>query len=133
MTLTLTFVLKIAFLDFVAARGIVSVSQTPLDFILYKQYTIIGYFTSLGGPGSGKGTQCKKILERYKNFVHLSMGDIIRKEIASKGTVDQKWGMISTLVQQGEMAPEVSPSVCPFHLTTQKWQMISIDSLMLQA
>ena len=35
MTLTLTFVLKIAFLDFVAAGGIVSVSQTPLGFFLY--------------------------------------------------------------------------------------------------
>ena len=32
MTLTFTFVLKIAFLDFVAAGGIVSVSQTHLGF-----------------------------------------------------------------------------------------------------
>ncbi|KAK3088078.1 hypothetical protein FSP39_014403 [Pinctada imbricata] len=59
-----------------------------------------------GGPGSGKGTQCKKIIERYKDFVHLSMGDIIRKEISTKGTVDEKWGMIGTLVQKGEMAPQ---------------------------
>ena len=33
MTLTLTFALKIAFLDFVAAGGIVSVSQTHLDIL----------------------------------------------------------------------------------------------------
>ena len=32
VTLTLTFAIKIAFLDFVAAGGIVSVSQTHLDF-----------------------------------------------------------------------------------------------------
>ena len=32
MILTLTFVLKIAFLDFVGARGIVRVSQTQIDF-----------------------------------------------------------------------------------------------------
>ena len=32
LTLTLTFALKRAFLDFVAAGGIVSVSQTHLDF-----------------------------------------------------------------------------------------------------
>ena len=32
VTLTLTFALKIAFLDFIAAGGIVSVSQTHLDF-----------------------------------------------------------------------------------------------------
>ena len=34
VTLTLTSALKIAFLDFVAAGGIVSVSQTHLDFSL---------------------------------------------------------------------------------------------------
>jgi adenylate kinase len=28
----------------------------------------------LGGPGSGKGTQCEKILAHYKDFVHLSAG-----------------------------------------------------------
>ena len=31
VTLTLTFALKVAFLDFVAAGGIVSVLQTPFD------------------------------------------------------------------------------------------------------
>ena len=34
MALTLTFALKIAFLDFVAAGGIVSVSQTHLDILI---------------------------------------------------------------------------------------------------
>ncbi|XP_021354678.1 adenylate kinase isoenzyme 5-like isoform X3 [Mizuhopecten yessoensis] len=59
-----------------------------------------------GGPGSGKGTQAKMIIERYPGTVHVSMGDILRTEISQKGTADQKWGMISSLVQQGEMAPE---------------------------
>ncbi|KAL3872034.1 hypothetical protein ACJMK2_040003 [Sinanodonta woodiana] len=59
-----------------------------------------------GGPGSGKGTQCKMIVDRYKTFVHLSMGDILRTEIATKGTADKKWGMVSSLVQKGEMAPQ---------------------------
>jgi len=31
----------------------------------------------LGGPGSGKGTQCLKIKEHFK-FVHLSAGDLLR-------------------------------------------------------
>lgn len=60
-----------------------------------------------GGPGSGKGTQCKMIVDRYKTFVHLSMGDILRTEIATKGTADKKWGLVSSLVQKGEMAPQV--------------------------
>ncbi|CAI5979026.1 unnamed protein product [Closterium sp. NIES-64] len=36
----------------------------------------------LGGPGSGKGTQCAKIVEEY-GFTHLSAGDLLRAEIKS--------------------------------------------------
>jgi adenylate kinase len=38
----------------------------------------------LGAPGAGKGTQCKKIVDRY-GVQHLSSGDILRQERA-KGT-----------------------------------------------
>ena len=34
-----------------------------------------------GPPGAGKGTQAKKIVEKY-NLAHLSTGEMIRKEIA---------------------------------------------------
>jgi adenylate kinase len=33
----------------------------------------------LGPPGAGKGTQCKRIIEKYK-LVHLSSGDILRSQ-----------------------------------------------------
>jgi UMP-CMP kinase len=33
----------------------------------------------LGGPGSGKGTQCQLIQEKFQ-FVHLSAGDLLRAE-----------------------------------------------------
>ncbi|KAJ8955550.1 hypothetical protein NQ318_001380 [Aromia moschata] len=33
----------------------------------------------LGGPGSGKGTQCDKIVQKYE-FTHLSSGDLLRAE-----------------------------------------------------
>lgn len=36
----------------------------------------------LGGPGCGKGTQCDKIVEKYK-FKHFSTGDLLRAEVAS--------------------------------------------------
>jgi adenylate kinase len=37
----------------------------------------------LGSPGSGKGTQAKKIVEKY-NIPHISTGDIFRKNIREK-------------------------------------------------
>ena len=33
----------------------------------------------LGGPGSGKGTMCAKIVDKY-GWVHLSAGDLLRAE-----------------------------------------------------
>lgn len=36
-----------------------------------------------GPPGSGKGTQSAKLIEKYQ-LVHLSTGDILRGEIAAK-------------------------------------------------
>uniref|UniRef100_J3MN46 adenylate kinase n=1 Tax=Oryza brachyantha TaxID=4533 RepID=J3MN46_ORYBR len=36
----------------------------------------------LGGPGSGKGTQCANIVEHF-GFTHLSAGDLLRAEIKS--------------------------------------------------
>ncbi|KAM7272963.1 hypothetical protein ACFE04_027627 [Oxalis oulophora] len=38
----------------------------------------------LGGPGSGKGTQCEKIVDTF-GFRHLSAGELLRREIASNG------------------------------------------------
>ena len=34
----------------------------------------------LGGPGSGKGTQCDKLVRDFK-FKHISVGDLFRAEI----------------------------------------------------
>ena len=60
-----------------------------------------------GGPGSGRGTQAKLLVEKYKGWSHLSMGDILRGRIFDKGSAEDKWNMIGTLVQEGNMAPEV--------------------------
>jgi len=47
----------------------------------------------LGGPGSGKGTQCARIAEEF-GIVHLSTGDLLRDEIndptsSVKSVIDQ--------------------------------------------
>ncbi|CAL0329445.1 unnamed protein product [Lupinus luteus] len=55
----------------------------------------------LGGPGSGKGTQCAKIVETF-GFKHLSAGDLLRREIVS----DTKYGsMILTTIKEGRIVP----------------------------
>ena len=39
-----------------------------------------------GPPGAGKGTQSKKIIEKYK-LVHISTGEILRREIAQNTAI----------------------------------------------
>lgn len=34
----------------------------------------------LGGPGSGKGTQCSNLVREF-GFVHLSAGELLREEV----------------------------------------------------
>ncbi len=43
----------------------------------------------LGAPGAGKGTHCKKIVDKYK-VQHLSSGDILRKERAANSKLGQE-------------------------------------------
>ena len=52
-----------------------------------------------GPPGAGKGTQAKRIVEKY-NLVHLSTGDMIRQQIA-EGTELGK--MAQDIINRGEL------------------------------
>jgi len=55
----------------------------------------------LGGPGAGKGTQCE-FLQKELKIVHLSAGDLLRKERAS----GSKHGdMIDTYIKEGKIVP----------------------------
>lgn len=42
-----------------------------------------------GPPGAGKGTQCKRVIEKYR-LVHLSSGDILRSERAAGTELGKK-------------------------------------------
>ena len=54
-----------------------------------------------GPPGCGKGTQSSRITEKYK-LIHISTGDIIRKEIKS----GSKFGIqLKSIVEKGELVP----------------------------
>jgi len=43
----------------------------------------------LGAPGAGKGTQCKRIVDKY-SLLHLSSGDILRQERADNTELGRK-------------------------------------------
>ncbi|MCD4746895.1 MAG: adenylate kinase [Bacteroidales bacterium] len=55
-----------------------------------------------GPPGSGKGTQSIKIAEKY-DLVHISTGDIFRKEIRGKTDIGLK---VQSIIEKGELVPD---------------------------
>ncbi|KAF1987716.1 UMP-CMP kinase [Aulographum hederae CBS 113979] len=56
----------------------------------------------LGGPGSGKGTQCANIVKDY-GFSHLSAGDLLRAEQDRPGS--QFGEMIKEYIREGKIVP----------------------------
>lgn len=58
-------------------------------------------FFVVGGPGSGKGTQCAKMVERYV-YTHISSGDLLRAEVASGSERGQK---LNKIMKKGGLVP----------------------------
>jgi len=56
----------------------------------------------LGPPGAGKGTQCKRIIEKY-GMMHLSSGDILRAERAGNTELGQK---AQSYMDSGQLVPD---------------------------
>src|SRR5688572_32189280 len=55
-----------------------------------------------GPPGSGKGTQSEKIVQQF-GLVHLSTGDLLRREIAEKTPLGQE---ASRFMEKGQLVPD---------------------------
>ena len=74
-------------------------------FIVPSQYAYFRYqlLVISGGPGSGKGTQCAKIVEKY-GFCHLSAGDLLRGEVAKGSNIGLK---IDSIMKEGQLVPQV--------------------------
>ena len=66
---------------------------------------VLGVFWS-GGPGSGKGTQCQRIVDTF-NYTHLSTGDLLRQEVQSGSPRSKE---LVQIMEKGELIPTVSNS-----------------------
>ncbi|CDR43468.1 CYFA0S12e00804g1_1 [Cyberlindnera fabianii] len=103
---------KLAVLLGVLAIGssILSISynkNAPAEFIEPPKKTFkdneVSVIFILGGPGSGKGTQCAKLVKDY-NFAHLSAGDLLRAEQAREGS---EFGeLIDKCIREGTIVPQ---------------------------
>jgi hypothetical protein len=58
-------------------------------------------FWVIGGPGSGKGTQCVRLAEKFK-LAHISSGDLLRAEVASNSPQGKE---INSLMLTGQLVP----------------------------
>ncbi|KAG0460778.1 hypothetical protein HPP92_021075 [Vanilla planifolia] len=78
----------------------------------------------LGGPGSGKGTQCAKIAETF-GFVHLSAGELLRKEILSNS---ENGAVILDIIKEGKIVPsEITVNLLRNAIGSSKSHKILID------
>jgi 2-phosphoglycerate kinase len=56
-------------------------------------------FWIIGGPGTGKGTQCVRLAQKFK-LAHISSGDLLRAEVA-KNPLQRK--EINSLMKSGQL------------------------------
>nr|XP_043631682.1 probable UMP-CMP kinase 2 [Erigeron canadensis] len=92
--------------------GILSKATTPtINFVL-------------GGPGVGKGTQCARIADTY-GFTHLSVGDLLRKEISSNS---EYGAMILETITKGKIvSSEVTVKLLKSTIDSSKTNRFLID------
>lgn len=55
-----------------------------------------------GGPGSGKGTQSEKLIERY-GLTHISTGEVLRNEIARGSELGK---IADSFISKGNLIPD---------------------------
>mmetsp|Transcript_32547 Transcript_32547/g.40891 ORF Transcript_32547/g.40891 Transcript_32547/m.40891 type:complete len:740 (-) Transcript_32547:287-2506(-) len=75
--------------------------------IFYEIKTVLDQLTKmnvifvLGGPGSGKGTQCANMVRDY-GYIHLSAGDLLRAE---RNSGSENAELINSYIKEGKIVP----------------------------
>jgi len=60
----------------------------------------------MGGPASGKGTQCQKLADKY-GLVHISSGDLLRQAVSSsEGPASSHISTIKQCMEAGKLIPD---------------------------
>lgn len=81
----------------VVSAGGYTVSATGGSVRLKQQVVFV-----LGGPGSGKGTQCSKLIEEFDDVATFSAGDLLR-DLVKSGTPEGN--MVADMIKQGAIVP----------------------------
>ncbi|GMR32600.1 hypothetical protein PMAYCL1PPCAC_02795, partial [Pristionchus mayeri] len=75
-------------------------SDKKIDLTPLKKAGVPIFFI-MGGPGSGKGTQCEKIVAKY-GLSHLSSGDLLRDEVKSGSS---RGAELTKIMEAGQLVP----------------------------
>ncbi|KAI6191949.1 Adenylate kinase isoenzyme 1 [Aphelenchoides bicaudatus] len=76
------------------------IERKKIDLTPLKKANVPIFFI-VGGPGSGKGTQCEKIVAKY-GLTHLSSGDLLRAEVKSGSPLGTQ---LTKIMEAGELVP----------------------------
>ncbi|CAD6185208.1 unnamed protein product [Caenorhabditis auriculariae] len=76
------------------------IDRKTIDLKPLKDANVPVFFI-VGGPGSGKGTQCDKIVAKY-GLTHISSGDLLRDEVASGSP---RGGQLTAIMEAGQLVP----------------------------
>ncbi|XP_059495898.1 adenylate kinase isoenzyme 5-like isoform X2 [Stegostoma tigrinum] len=76
-------------------------ASASAEELLQEKLKVTKIIFVIGGPGSGKGSQCEKMMEKY-GFTHLSTGNLLRKEISNE---TERGNKIKKIMLEGGLVP----------------------------
>ncbi len=63
---------------------------------------------NVGGPGCGKSGVCAFLAEQLPGWLHISIGQMLKDEVASRIDSDDMWRTLGEMINHGQLVPDVS-------------------------